>query len=104
MPAAAVAPETAVGAAQVSKDVAQVSKDVAQVSKDSLAAGLAFPMWVVPIPTMIEIAKSGELLPKHEELRESGKCVQWKPGMNTIFFSHTCASEPTSCRLKPAGD
>ena len=58
-------------------------------SKEELAAGLAFPMWLVSVPTMLELAQSKEVLPKHEELMAQGRLVQWKPGMRTIFFSHT---------------
>ena len=54
---------------------------------------LAFPMWVVPLRTMIELAKqhrkSGTLLPTHDELQEQGLLVRWQPGMNTMFLSHT---------------
>ena len=54
---------------------------------------LAFPMWVVPVRTMIELAKqhrkSGILLPTHDELQEQGLLVRWQPGMNTMFMSHT---------------
>ena len=50
---------------------------------------LEFPMWVVPISEMIRLCSSGEVLPPHEELRDAGRIVQHKPGMKTIFFSHT---------------
>ena len=54
--------------------------------------GLAFPMWVVPIRTMLELATSacsGSMLPTHDELQEQGLLVRWQPGMNTMFLSHT---------------
>ena len=54
---------------------------------------LLFPMWIVPIRTMLELAKSSISsstgLPTHEDLQEQGALLCWKPGMNTIFFSHT---------------
>ena len=65
---------------------------VAPAPQDALAAGTAFPMFVVPIDAMISIATSGQILPKHEELLERGRLVKWQPGMKTIFFSHTWLS------------
>ena len=51
-----------------------------------------FPMWVVPIRTMLELATAGcdgALLPTHDEMQQQGRLVRWKPGMQTIFLSHT---------------
>ena len=52
-----------------------------------------FPMWVVPIRAMLELAKScsesGSTLPMHEELQRTNRLVAWEPGMKTIFLSHT---------------
>ena len=53
---------------------------------------LLFPMWVVPIKTMIELASAGcdgEPLPTHDELQQQGRLVRWEPGMRTMFLSHT---------------
>ena len=66
-------------------------------SKEQLASNLPFSMWVVPIKTMIEVtaaaAAGGDAkLPPHEKLQEQGKLVQWRPGMRTLFFSHTWLS------------
>lgn len=57
--------------------------------KDELLRELAFPMWVVPVSTMRELAKTGKPLPKHEDLAAQSKLLKWKPGMKTLFFSHT---------------
>ena len=64
------------------------------LSKAEIKAGLSFPMWVVPIKSMIEVAKAASAggaakLPTHEVLKEQGKLVEWQPGMRTLFFSHT---------------
>ena len=75
---------------------------------DDIVSGLAFPMWVVPIPTMIDLTKSGKPLPPHEDLRAQGKIVQWEPGMKTIFFSHTWLGhkhpDPTGQKSKLIAD
>ena len=58
-----------------------------QVPHEDLTSSLAFPMWVVPIVKMAEIARSGKPLPSHEELMADGCLCEWKKGMKTIFFS-----------------
>ena len=50
-------------------------------------AGLAFPMWVIPIAKLLEIVSSGQPLPAHEDVKSH--MVEYRPGMKTIFFSHT---------------
>jgi hypothetical protein len=79
-----------------------------QLSKAELQASLPFPMWVLPIDSMIEVAKAasqgGESkLPMHEQVKDEGKLVQWQPGMRTIFFSHTVrvSGPPTLHLLSP---
>ena len=54
---------------------------------EQVTDGLAFPMWVMPIAKLLEIASSGQLLPPHEEVKRH--MVEHRPGMRTIFFSHT---------------
>ena len=62
-------------------------------TKAAIKSTLAFPMWVVPIRTMIEVTRKSsagdQRLPSHEVLHAEGKLVEWEPGMKTIFFSHT---------------
>ena len=57
--------------------------------EDAEAPSMLFPMWVLPISTFI--AMTGP--PKsHQELKEEGKLVQWKPGMFCLFVSHQWVS------------
>ena len=44
-------------------------------------------MWVIPVVKLDAILSTGNLLPPHEDVKES--MVQWKSGMKTLFFSHT---------------
>ena len=60
---------------------------VAPEPEDEVVAGLAFPMWVIPVVKLDEILSTGNSLPPHEDVKES--MVQWMPGMKTLFFSHT---------------
>ena len=55
---------------------------------------LPFPMMVVPLQAMLDVltaVTSGkdEVMAMHEDIQAQGMLVSWKPGMKTIFFSHT---------------
>ena len=54
----------------------------------SAALKRAFPMWVLPVRTLL--SPSFQMLRPHEELREAGALVEWQPGMAPVLFcSHT---------------
>ena len=54
----------------------------------SAALKRAFPMYVLPVQTLL--SPSFQRIRSHEELRDSGTLVEWRPGMAPVLFvSHT---------------
>ena len=64
------------------------AKVSAAPAEPSEPGDLLYPMFVVPIRTMIDIANADAPLPSHEEVAD--KLVRWHESMGPVtFFSHT---------------